>query len=665
MSLDVTDIGDNSGEATEVHQNGSSASEAQVKEPNEESSDSSDSEEEEEEDEEDPEDIARRLGDQLWADIQRARAADNTNTAATTTKSIDQAQPTAAPTPSKTTTVRIPLDTRKQDAALATMKLVLAHADSDGLVHSTLKSTIVPGFEGSNVYDLLKRIVDSGSITKQAASSLSQILVRLAKSEVLFPPLPTLSSLMLKRKRETTAGDTLSGPAPKRLAGGNSEAELESQIVLAVDGIARTLDVKPGDDKPLSPSIIATIQPELHQVFLFAVTSSTAGGVYKFPLQEISGLIQILGVLSGIQIAPPAPKLNPQSEANSPLTDIGTAVYPCLHQGCTKTFDRLYSLRQHQRTHPNFALLSAMNRPYRCALCPASFARNHDLKRHIKSHEKTGFQCGGCSKIFSRRDAIKRHRKQAAAAARNGILMHGRTPCEDAGVEEVALDSVDGLEDAKEDRRAKIWSGINTGPLPAPAPGQVEEGEVSHEVLSRAQAAVTGLVPLLQARVARALTGNVAPTMPVPDIPENTVPTTPSTGQATLASVIARATAPASDAMSTLASVSDVQDFSASMSSSIVALGPPVANTASMGVNALSGFVLNADQTQLLEQAIAQATAAAQAQAEAEAAMEEGEEEEEEEEEEVEEEEEEEEENTGREEEEEEEEVDMDVDSDT
>ncbi|KAI8336289.1 hypothetical protein BC941DRAFT_428831 [Chlamydoabsidia padenii] len=50
------------------------------------------------------------------------------------------------------------------------------------------------------------------------------------------------------------------------------------------------------------------------------------------------------------------------------------------------------------------------NRPYQCHLCTRSFARKHDLQRHIRVH--TGdkpYACLCCKKAFARTDALKRH----------------------------------------------------------------------------------------------------------------------------------------------------------------------------------------------------------------------------------------------------------------
>ncbi|KAI9005199.1 hypothetical protein BC832DRAFT_524781, partial [Gaertneriomyces semiglobifer] len=47
---------------------------------------------------------------------------------------------------------------------------------------------------------------------------------------------------------------------------------------------------------------------------------------------------------------------------------------------------------------------------FHCELCPASFSRKHDLKRHTRIHLGIRpFKCGACGKVFSRHDALNRH----------------------------------------------------------------------------------------------------------------------------------------------------------------------------------------------------------------------------------------------------------------
>jgi hypothetical protein len=49
-----------------------------------------------------------------------------------------------------------------------------------------------------------------------------------------------------------------------------------------------------------------------------------------------------------------------------------------------------------------------LDRPFKCDLCPQSFNRNHDLKRHKRIHLAVKpYPCGECEKSFSRKDALK------------------------------------------------------------------------------------------------------------------------------------------------------------------------------------------------------------------------------------------------------------------
>lgn len=50
------------------------------------------------------------------------------------------------------------------------------------------------------------------------------------------------------------------------------------------------------------------------------------------------------------------------------------------------------------------------DRPFQCDVCPHSFHRNHDLKRHKRIHlEIKPYPCDWCEKRFTRKDALKRH----------------------------------------------------------------------------------------------------------------------------------------------------------------------------------------------------------------------------------------------------------------
>lgn len=62
---------------------------------------------------------------------------------------------------------------------------------------------------------------------------------------------------------------------------------------------------------------------------------------------------------------------------------------------------------------PPFSSEYAMSLPraFGCDMCSLSFHRQHDLKRHEKTHSGSKpYTCnGGCGKTFTRKDALKRH----------------------------------------------------------------------------------------------------------------------------------------------------------------------------------------------------------------------------------------------------------------
>jgi Zinc finger, C2H2 type len=579
--------------------------------------------------------IARRLGEELWAAI---KANAERNTPSVPNSSVIEAEPQVGASLNEVGAADNALPasaSQKEDLAIRTMLAILTLVDNDPLAKSTLVSTCIPN--GSNVFEVLKQCTTSGSIAKDIAGPLSQILVTLAGSDTLFGKLkhsnaPAIKLDKNKRKRENfDEGQHLQSIAYKRPH--TPDGDLQKQVIEAVQVISQALGTSPL--QTLDPSLVSSIRLQLHQVFLFAVTSSAPGGPSMYALQEISGLIQVMGVLSGIQIGQP-PESNvhsalppnsafPWHNAHSlPLTtDIGTAVYPCLVAGCHKTFSRLYSLRAHQRSH-------STHRPFRCSACPASFARNHDLKRHLKLHDKTAWRCEGCNKVFSRRDAIKRHK--------TGIKNRGAKSeiCLVAEVTEVQLDGEDGEDSVREERRAKLWNGIamneanDTSSNPQTTNTNahlLEEGEINPAVIAGIQAAIMSLHGRLQALVGGVL--GVPMNQPV------SMPTDPSTGQATLASVIARAQSSNLPSSIPVVGAPTPGDETNTPTVNLPAAGENSLPTQTLGENlennipfpSLSMYGLSDEQTHLLEIAIANAASAAQAQAEAEAALEEEEEE--------------------------------------
>ncbi|KAI6121884.1 hypothetical protein F5141DRAFT_1061486 [Pisolithus sp. B1] len=585
---------------------------------------------EEGEEEEEPEEIARRLKEQLWADISKAQAAH-----ANERLRIAQASSGAETTTQYGLRCAMPTSWRlhpKVSAALETMKTILALTEKDPEARF---APLAP--------------VPSPEIMQKSLVLCSFPWLVPARSSL---PCEIRALLRLNLTKENVDAKMTRRHSWMILAHSSDRTSLvhdiEHQVTEAVRTVSNALTAHhTTGGGALDPSVISGIQLQLHQIFLFAVTLSARSGQEMHTLQEIGGLIQVIGVLSGIQIAPtvtpqnaPAPPdIRDPAHFSRPLahlesnttpsvfSDIGTAVYPCLVPRCSKTFSRLFSLRAHQRIH-------AAHRPFCCTICPASFARNHDLKRHSKLHEKRAWQCAGCDKLFSRRDAIKRHKNSSAArGGKSGI-------CVNAAIREVELDRNGDEEHVREGRRTKMWNDLVTNRVVAAGHighgGQdsSEEGELHDDIIRRMQEAVLGLHSTLQAHVSQALgTDHAAPPLHLD----------PTGGQATLASVIARAQIqsmashleppllvandtrdPASVGHAHSRTAEDPADAAGSSGLSLAEEGglPP---SSLPSAPQLSLYGLSDDQKKLLEQAIANAASAAQAQAEAEAALEEDE----------------------------------------
>ncbi|KAI8812282.1 hypothetical protein BJ742DRAFT_673740 [Cladochytrium replicatum] len=79
-------------------------------------------------------------------------------------------------------------------------------------------------------------------------------------------------------------------------------------------------------------------------------------------------------------------------------------MYCCPFEGCGKMFTRRYNLQSHLMVHSG-------ERPYKCPSCGASFSRQHDLRRHVRSlhSEDRPHHCHHCNLSFARSDALKRH----------------------------------------------------------------------------------------------------------------------------------------------------------------------------------------------------------------------------------------------------------------
>ncbi|KAJ3491631.1 hypothetical protein NLI96_g574 [Meripilus lineatus] len=578
--------------------------------------------------------IAKRLGDQLLADIAKAQLEAGitpsvvsheeniqTTTGPSSTEPFDQVPP------SKTTSSKF----KKQGAALETMRTILVLASKDIAVQNTLRASVVHQINAtaaSNVFDILNQCVSSNSIPEELSRPLSDIIVSLAKSPTLFSSLRNSDAASIQLDKGKRKRDEPEEPArlakkatieyPDLLAGINEAV----RVVLASFGhLAATSTTH----RSTEPEFISSIHQQLHQIFLFSVTSAPrARPENATSLQELAGLIQMLGILSSTPIGLMPSPAAVQSPSNTP--DIGSAVYPCLVPNCFKTFHRLYSLRTHQRVH------TLVDRPFRCPHCPAGFLRNHDLKRHVKLHDNRAWKCGGCDKVFSRRDAIKRHQDNRGRGGKGkGVEGEGEpSPCAGSEIYLVEVEKEEGDEEAS--RRAKLWNGIVANQLAGASGGLSdaalhppihdgpEEGEIPGDIVQAAQVSVLRLHSILQAHVATAL--GTPNTVPGPAFPPYPAP--PPGAHKTLASVLARSQPlpqptgpPPMASLATLSGTQQQSDDSPSTTTNDSTATPSPQNPP----NGLSW--LSDEQTKLLEQAIAEASSAAQAQAEAEALLEE------------------------------------------
>ncbi|KAJ3885743.1 hypothetical protein GG344DRAFT_58700 [Lentinula edodes] len=455
------------------------------------------------------EEMARKLNEQLWEDMRRAAT---TESVSTTPMEIDPVSAIHSNTSDPASTVA-PGSSQKEEAVLSTIKAIMALLNHDSVAHNILASTALPSTPFGSVLDALIQTLTTGKVTKPTAIVLSQTLVGLAGSEALFGSLKgrdaaqAKKEILGKRKREE---EPVTIPPPQV----PSKYDIVSEAVQVVTHALHT-------SSSINPALITSIQESLRNIFLFCVSAAarpveSGASASTASLQEISGLIQVLGVLSGIQFG-----LN-TAHGTGQSADINAMVHPCMVPSCNKTFMQLTNLRTHENTHhsnqsqPNSAsgnVTATYDRPFPCTFpsCSASFLRNHDLKRHTKvAHEHKSFECGGCGKKFSRRDAIKRHKDASVAKSQLPSLL-GRPVilCYEAEVIEIEgeVEDQEGLDDDEalpDIKRARTVA----------EEGGEEEGEISEETISTTQAVIMQLHPLLRAVVAKA-SGTPLPLIPL------------------------------------------------------------------------------------------------------------------------------------------------------
>ncbi|KAJ3193687.1 hypothetical protein HDU67_005016 [Dinochytrium kinnereticum] len=78
--------------------------------------------------------------------------------------------------------------------------------------------------------------------------------------------------------------------------------------------------------------------------------------------------------------------------------------YQCPFEGCTRTFTRKSHLISHSVTHTG-------SRDFVCKRCGRTFARGHDLQRHMKTahSEVRLYRCEVCLVACKRKDSLRKH----------------------------------------------------------------------------------------------------------------------------------------------------------------------------------------------------------------------------------------------------------------
>ncbi|KAI8615134.1 hypothetical protein BC830DRAFT_1064758 [Chytriomyces sp. MP71] len=78
-------------------------------------------------------------------------------------------------------------------------------------------------------------------------------------------------------------------------------------------------------------------------------------------------------------------------------------------------FKKVSLLKAHNKTH-------VVLRPFECDICRNTFARNHDLKRHVRSvhNSRRPHACRRCKAAFVRSADLERHISKLHRVPRGG-----------------------------------------------------------------------------------------------------------------------------------------------------------------------------------------------------------------------------------------------------
>ncbi|KAJ3133937.1 Metallothionein expression activator [Physocladia obscura] len=127
-----------------------------------------------------------------------------------------------------------------------------------------------------------------------------------------------------------------------------------------------------------------------------------------------------------------SPSASPSSPLTPPSTSRQAKIFACPFVGCDKTFPRAYNLKSHTYCHSG-------ERPHKCGTCGSSFARKHDLQRHVRTLHATDrpFRCTTCGQGFGQSEQLRRHEVQEKQMAANGGVLPIRGATSTAAVRKI------------------------------------------------------------------------------------------------------------------------------------------------------------------------------------------------------------------------------------
>ncbi|KAF8339843.1 uncharacterized protein EI90DRAFT_3037963 [Cantharellus anzutake] len=278
-----------------------------------------------------------------------------------------------------------------EDPIVSTIKLILQAAESNDRIRVTLDA--IHFTRDHSVYGILKESLEAGGVSDTYTGKLASLLEALADGTTLNEIEP-LDAINGKRPLDTDRSVPDQPTKRPRLTPSplsDHHVKFNTLIKEAVDKTSAVLDST--TKSPLDRSQVLSIQVPLHRIFLFSSTAAKATGVPV--LHQVGGLAQVLGALHAVQITP---------VVNS---DLSTAVFTC--PPCKKSFSALSYLRTHESHMHN------SSRPFKCDQCCIGFetlSSSNDHSRAVHGGMKPTllqYTCDSCHQNFPDRDAIRNH----------------------------------------------------------------------------------------------------------------------------------------------------------------------------------------------------------------------------------------------------------------